>query len=129
MDSETKNGCNGKQGGGRAYRSRLEPFVDFIRAQRQQRQTWQEIAERLRIEKGCGITFQGLHQFYRRFVQRQARPHWEDGNKPVVLPPARPDVAASRPASNRPMLASIPVVRPFRRPNPNNIKLNDPTDI
>jgi len=44
MDLETKNGRQMKHGGGRAYRSRLESFVEFIRQQRQQRRTWQEIA-------------------------------------------------------------------------------------
>jgi hypothetical protein len=127
MDSETKNGRIEKRGGGRAYRSRLEPFVDFIRAQRQQRKTWQEIADRLRTEKGCAITFQGLHQFYQRYLKRKARPHWED--ETVLSHPTRPQVAASRPESNRPMLASIPVVRPFRRPNPDHIKLNDPNEL
>ena len=74
MDSETKNK---RRGGGRAYRSRLELFAEFIREQRQQRRTWQEIAARLRTEKDCVITFQGLHQFYRRYLKRQARSHWE----------------------------------------------------
>jgi len=76
MDWETKNK---RHDGGRAYRSRLEPFAEFIRQQRQQRKTWQEIATLLRTEKGCNITFQGLHQFYRRYLKRQARPHWESG--------------------------------------------------
>ena len=71
-----------KRGGGRAYRSRLESFVDFIREQRQQRRTWQEIATWLRTNHGCNITFQGLHQFYRRHLKRQARSHWE--NETVV---------------------------------------------
>ena len=124
MDLETKNGKRATRGGGKAYRSRLEPFADFIRALRQQRKTWQEIAERLRSEKGCAITFQGLHQFYRRYVKRQARPHWEAGQ--VALPPAHPHVAASRP---EPILAAVPAARPFRKPSPENINLNDPTKI
>ena len=33
-----------RSGGGRAYHSRLELFAGFIRKQRQQRRTWQEIA-------------------------------------------------------------------------------------
>jgi hypothetical protein len=66
-----------RAGGGRAFHSRLESFADFIREQRQQRRTWQEIATLLRTEKACPITFQGLHQFYRRYLKRQARPHWE----------------------------------------------------
>jgi len=67
-----------------------------------------------------------LHQFYRRYVKRQARPHWENGNKPEVLPPARP---ANRPPASRPMLAVMPAIRPFRQPNPDDIKLNDPTEL
>ena len=66
-----------RAGGGRAFHSRLESFVGFIREQRQQRKTWQEIATLLHTEKGCPITFQGLHQFYRRYLKRQGRPHWE----------------------------------------------------
>jgi hypothetical protein len=125
MNSETKNGRDGK-GGGRAYRSRLEPFVDFIRAQRQQRKTWQEIADELRTKKGCFITFQGLHQFYRRYVKRQARPHWEDE---TALSHTRPNGSASRPESKKQMLAAMPIVRPFRRPNFDDMNLNDPTKL
>ena len=66
-----------RSGGGRAFHSRLESFVDFIHEQRHQRRTWQEIATLLRSEKGCAITFQGLHQFYRRYLKRQSRSHWE----------------------------------------------------
>src|ERR1039457_5614883 len=51
-------------GGGRAFHSRLEPFVDFIREQRQRRRTWQEIAAVLFSETGCAITAQGVHQFF-----------------------------------------------------------------
>jgi hypothetical protein len=54
-------------GGGRAFHSRLESFVDFIREQRQRRKTWQEIAAVLSNEKSCAITSQGVHQFYRRY--------------------------------------------------------------
>lgn len=75
-----------KRGGGRAYHSRLEPFVDFIREQRQQRRTWQEIATQLRTDHGCDITFQGLHQFYRRHLKRQARNHWESETTPAKPP-------------------------------------------
>ena len=127
MDLETKNGKRARRGGGKAYRSRVEPFAGFIRAQRQQRKTWQEIAEQLRSEKGCAITFQGVHQFYRRYVKRQARPHWEAGQD--LVPPTHPHVAASRPESHRPILAAVPAARPFRKPDPININLNDPTKM
>ena len=89
MDSEHKNK---RRGGGRAYRSRLESFTEFIREQRQQRRTWQEIAARLRTEKDCVITFQGLHQFYRRYLKRQARSHWE--SEAATAPPATANPSA-----------------------------------
>ncbi|MGO9705328.1 MAG: hypothetical protein ACLPYZ_08915 [Limisphaerales bacterium] len=92
MDSETNNK---RRGGGRAYRSRLEPFAEFIREQRQQRRTWQEIAARLRTEKDCVITFQGLHQFYRRYLKRQARSHWE--SKAATAQPATVNPSAPTP--------------------------------
>ena len=121
MDSESRNE---RHGGGRAYRSRLESFVDFIHEQRRHRLTWQEIAALLRTEKGCAITFQGLHQFYRRYLKRQARIHWEDGA--VMSPPAA--VKPSAPA-HKPVLAATPMPRSYRQPSPENIKLNDPTKL
>ncbi|MBU6402993.1 MAG: hypothetical protein KGS61_21945 [Verrucomicrobia bacterium] len=106
-----------RQGGGRAFHSRLEPFVDFIREQRHRRKTWQEIADLLRREKGCAITFQGVYQFYRRFVKRQSRPHWEQA---AVISPAAP---------RKTVLASLPPGRSFNAPNPESIQLNDPTNL
>jgi hypothetical protein len=124
MDLESKNEHRMKLGGGRAYRSRLEVFVEFIREQRQQRRTWQEIATLLRTEKGCAITFQGVHQFYRRYLKRQTRHHWEDGE---VM--AQPATVKLPPTAHKPVLAATPADRLFRQPNPDEIKLNDPTKL
>ena len=121
MDSKTKNG---RQGGGRAYRSRLETYVDFIRQQRRQRKTWHEIAAQLRTEKGCEITFQGLHQFYRRYLKRPSRPHWEHMRPEPSLDAVKPAIP-----NRQPIVAATPVARSFRQPNPDNIHLNDPTNI
>ena len=95
-----------RSGGGRAFHSRLEPFVDFIRELRQRRRTWQEIAAVLFSEKGCPITAQGVHQFYRRHLQRWAQTHWEETssaskatNTPTSITPAparKPILAATR---------------------------------
>ena len=82
-----------RSGGGRAFHSRLESFVEFIREQRQQRRTWQEIAMRFRTEKDCVISFQGLHQFYRRHLKRQGRPHWE--SEAATPQPAKVNPSAS----------------------------------
>lgn len=87
-----------RTGGGRAFHSRLESFVEFIRQQRQQRKTWKEIAAALSSEKACPITRQGVHQFYRRYLKRQARPHWEDEaamEQPATMKPPTP---AQKPA-------------------------------
>jgi hypothetical protein len=121
MDSVTKNE---RRGGGRAYRSRLESFVEFIREQRRQRRTWQEIAALLHTEKGCSITFQGLHQFYRRYLKRQARPHWES-----EAAQAQPATLKSLAPVHKPVLAATPIARSFRKPDSENINLNDPTNI
>ena len=121
MDSETKRE---RCGGGRAYRSRLESFVEFIREQRQQRRTWQEIAMLLRTEKGCPITVQGSHQLYRRRLKRQARPHWESEATLAQPAPVKPQAQA-----RKPVLAATPSPRSFRQPNPDDIKLNDPTKV
>jgi len=105
-----------RQGGGRAFHSRLEPFVEFIREQRHRRKTWQEIAEQLRTEKGCSISFQGVYQFYRRFLKRQASPHWE-----------RDAVSTTREPGRKPVLAALPS-RSFSAPAPETIKFNDLTE-
>ena len=111
-----------RAGGGRAFHSRLETFVDFIREQRQRRRTWKEIAEALRIEKGCAITFQGVHQFYRRYLKLSARPHWERAPAQVLIsPPVEPFRKAPQ--------ASVPPERPFRQPLPDSIQLNDPNNV
>ena len=111
-------------GGGPAFHSKLEPFVDIIRESRRHRKTWREIAAALFHEKNCAITAQGVHQFYRRHLQRRAKGHWEDAQS------ARPNIPASRPEPVRqPVLAVTPASRPFRQPNPENITLNDPTKV
>jgi len=122
MNSEPISDAPARSGG--PFHSRLEPFVDFIRQQRQRRKTWKEIAQLLRIEKGCPITFQGVHQFYRRFVKRQTRPHWErltDTAQRLDRPVA--------PARRNSALASTPPPRSFRQPPTASIQLNDPTKV
>src|SRR5580704_455048 len=129
MESETKTNTGpGRKGGGRAYRSRVEPFVEFIREQRQKRRTWREIAEWLAVEKDCRITLQGLYQFYRRYVKRQGKRRWEEECNALPVPPIRPNdsASASKPA-RKPVLAEIPASRSFRQPDLEDLKLNDPT--
>lgn len=111
-----------KNRGGRAFHSRLEPHVGFIREQRQKRKTWKEIADLLRTEKGCAIPLQGVHQFYRRDVKRATRPHWEDA---TLTPVTTPNAAAE--TDRKLSLAATPPNREFRRPNPADITIHDHT--
>jgi hypothetical protein len=130
MNSETTNEplptMRTRSGGGRAFHSRLEPFLDFIREQRQRRRTWKEIAELLGSEKDCVISTQGLHQFCKRHARRQNQPHWErelSGDLPAG------STGSTNSQSRRIVTASVPDERAFRRPNPNHIQLNDPTKL
>ena len=130
MNSETVNDGlpvkRKRSGGGRAFHSQLEPFVDFIREQRQRGRTWKEIAALLRAEKGCVISAQGVHQFCRRYTQRQNRPHWERDT--ANLAPVNAPSSVNEPP-RRIVTASTPAERAFRRPHPSDIKLNDPTKV
>ena len=130
MNSETVNDGlpvkRKRSGGGRAFHSRLEPFVDFIREQRQRSRTWKEIAAMLRAEKGCVISAQGVHQFCRRYTQRQSWPHWE--RETTNASSANSPGSVDEPP-RRIVTASTPAERAFRRPNPSDIKLNDPTKV
>jgi hypothetical protein len=103
-----------RSGGGRAFHSQLEPFVGFIREQRQRRRTWKEIAAALSSEKSCVITAQGVHQFYRRYLLRRAKAHWENQVEHFESQPARPSAAASRPQSHP---APLPPTPKFNRPD------------
>jgi hypothetical protein len=111
-----------RSGGGRAFHSQLEPFVEFIREQRQRRRTWKEIAAALSSEKSCVITAQGVHQFYRRHLQRRATGHWENQAEHFEAQPARSSAAASQPQS-RP--APLPPTPKFNRPYRSNLNTEE----
>jgi hypothetical protein len=113
--------------GGKAFHSILEPHFDFIHQQRQRRKTWQEIADLLLTEKSVRVTLYAPYHFYRRRLKRVAKPHWE--NSSLDAQPAHPGETASRPERSKPILAATPIAHPFRQPNPNDIKLNDPTKV
>jgi len=103
-----------RAGGGRAFHSRLESFVDFIREQRQRRKTWKEIAAALSVEKDCAITAQGVHQFFRRYLQRRTKGHWEDESNQPVSQPACSTVTASQPQKR---LSPLPPKPDFKQPD------------
>ncbi|MGH7952488.1 MAG: hypothetical protein ACREFE_11300, partial [Limisphaerales bacterium] len=126
--------------GGRPFHSILEPHFDFIRELRQRRKTWQEIADLLFTEKGIRVTHHAPFLFYRRKLKRAAKPHWEGESNFVKLQTIHPSAMASAaqppvatPNENghhrKPTLAATPQPLPFRKPNPDEIQLNDPTKI
>jgi hypothetical protein len=100
--------------GGKAFHSILEPHFDFIHQQRQRRKTWQEIAKSLLTEKGIRVTLYAPYRFYRRKLKRAAKSNWENAGNDSRLPPAHPDVTASRPQSRQ---APLPPQQTFQRPN------------
>jgi hypothetical protein len=100
--------------GGKAFHSILEPHFDFIHQQRQRRKTWQEIADLLFSEKGIRVTLFAPYRYYRRKLKRAAKANWENTGNDSQLPPARPDVAASRPPSR---LSPLPPKPVFKQPN------------
>jgi hypothetical protein len=107
-----------RKGGGKPFRSILEPHFEFIRDLRQRRKTWRQITELLLTEKDIRVTVYAPYLFYRRKLKRAAKPNWENvGNTSEVLP-ARPNLAASRPQS-RP--SPLPIQNAFNRPNIKNI--------
>ncbi len=113
--------------GGRPFRSRLEPHVEVIRAERARRRTWAEIAEALR-GMGCPITPQGVHQFYRRYLRRG--PSWEDQPfQPRPGPPMASPAATPPPPRPPPVGTAKPFLptSTFRRPDPQQLNREDYT--
>jgi IS30 family transposase len=116
-----------KKRGGRAFQSLLAPHFDFIRDQRQRRKTWREITELLAAEKNVRVCLHTIYYFYKRRLKRLSKPHWENNSISASVDSNRPQ-AAPTPA-RKPILAATPPSREIRRPNPDEIKLNDPTQI
>jgi hypothetical protein len=107
-----------RKGGGKPFRSILEPHFEFIRELRQRRKTWRQITELLFTEKGIRVTVFAPYLFYRRRLKRATKPHWEDAENNSEFQPARPNAAASRPQRRQ---SPLPQQNAFTRPNIKNI--------
>ena len=107
-----------RKGGGKPFRSILEPHFEFIRELRQRRKTWRQITELLFTEKDIRVTVYAPYLFYRRKLKRATKPNWENAGNNFESQPVRPNVAASQPQS-RPSPLAKPA--PFKRPNIKNI--------
>ena len=82
-----------RKGGGKPFRSILEPHFEFIRELRQRRKTWRQITELLLTEKGIRVTVFAPYLYYRRKLKRAARPDWESAANYSDCQPA-PSVCA-----------------------------------
>jgi hypothetical protein len=111
-----------RKGGGKPFRSVLEPHFDFIRELRQRRKTWREITELLFTEKGIRVTFHAPYFFYRRKLKRAAKPNWENARNDSEAHPARPSAAASRPQSRQ---SPLPPPSDFKRPDRSKINTDE----
>jgi hypothetical protein len=107
-----------RKGGGKPFRSILEPHFEFIRELRQRRKTWRQITELLLTEKGIRVTVYAPYLFYRRKLKRSVKPNWENAGNNSEAQPARPNAGVSRPPSRQ---SPLPKPNSFTRPNIKNI--------
>ena len=85
-----------RKGGGKPFRSILEPHFEFIRELRHRRKTWRQITELLLTEKGISVTVYAPYLFYRRKLKRAAKLNWENS---TVDFPTRPPKRSRQPAA------------------------------
>jgi hypothetical protein len=57
----------------KAYRSPLWKHLEEIRKWRRDQETWEAIAERLRVEYGIVISFQSVQSFFKRAIDPEHR--------------------------------------------------------
>jgi len=103
-----------RKGGGKPFRSILEPHFEFIRELRQRRKTWRQITELLLTEKSIRVTVYAPYLYYRRKLKRAAKPNWENAGNNSEAQSAQPSVAARRPQA-RP--SPLPPQKNFQRPD------------
>jgi len=109
-----------RKGGGKPFRSIMEPHFEFIRELRLRRKTWNQITDLLLTEKGIRVTVYAPYLFYRRKLKRAAKLNWE--NSTVDSQPAHPNAAASRP---QPHSAPLPPPPTFKRPHRFNLETDE----
>ena len=109
-----------RKGGGKPFRSILEPHFEFIRDLRQHRKTWRQITELLFTEKGIRVTVYAPYLFFRRKLKRAAKPNWE--NSTVDSQPPHPSAAASR---LQPHSGPLPPPPIFKRPHRFNLETDE----
>jgi hypothetical protein len=107
-----------RKGGGKPFRSILEPHFEFIRELRQRRKFWGQIAELLFTEKGIRVTVYAPYLFYRRKIKRAAKSNWESPGNNSEAQPARPNSATNQRQSRK---SPLPPPTDFKRPDRSKI--------
>jgi hypothetical protein len=110
-----------RKGGGKPFRSILEPHFEFIRELRQRRKTWRQITELLLTEKGIRVTVFAPYLYYRRKLKHAAKPNWESAANNSDFQPVPPVAAAGRPQSRQSPLGQL---NTFKRPDISKINTN-----
>jgi hypothetical protein len=77
-----------RRGGGKPFRSKLEPFFEEIKVARKARKTWAEIADQLKDR--VATTPQGIHYFFKS----KRRKKYALGMEPDEPAPAQPAAGA-----------------------------------
>jgi hypothetical protein len=109
-----------RKGGGKPFRSILEPHFEFIRELRQRRKTWQEITQLLFTEKGIRVTVYAPYLFYRRKLKHAAKANWENPTTDSHL--IHPNTATSRPQSRQ---SPLPLAPDFKRPDLSRFNMDE----
>ena len=111
------------KGGGKPFRSKLEPYFEVISSARRQRQTWVEISRELKNEYGVDCTSQGVHSFFKTRVKGRLPLGFEPTPKtPAALtdsaPPAssigdkyQRDIRTRKPKAQKPLFSDDQIIR------------------
>ena len=111
------------KGGGKPFRSKLEPYFEAISTARQQRQSWVEISLELKHKYGVDCTAQGVHSFFKTKVKGRLPLGFESTPKtPAALTdPAPPtssigekyqrDIRTRKPKAQKPLFSDDQIIR------------------
>ena len=119
------------------FRSRLNPHLAFIQAQRKDGQSWRQIADDL-AARGVRVSFQAVADFHSRTVAREVRRQGETpADEPIQSQPAQQaETPAARPPLPRPqaqepsqggsLFTTKKTGQPAQRPQPGRTPPPDP---
>ena len=111
------------KGGGKPFRSKLEPYFEVISSARRQRQTWVEISLELTNKYGVDCTAQGVHSFFKTRVKGRLPLGFQPTPiSPAALTDAAPpansigekyqrDIRTRKPKAQKPLFSDDQIIR------------------